>query len=152
MGLIKVMKKFLDNYYLVCKLSAETPNGDVVNPFKTACFFVLLVTCNILSLFFLFAHDLLAQYAEWLWGGILIVCVILTFVLDAVYNDERRNKLWAEHENDSADIRHRRVAGVVIYTVFTFAFLIFAIWYSVHIDAPQPEAWPYSFPQHPKPQ
>ena len=90
--------------------------------------------CNFFSIAILIASPILKDY---LWEFMFIVFIIgnvIYSILNRIYNKKRRESLREQYKDESEEDRQRRVTWVVLYIVFSDAFLIFAVWISGKIN------------------
>jgi len=110
--------KILDYYYLVMLRSV----GRRLD-YNATGFMATTLTLNIFSLVALFGRYISGGV---FWITIIIAGTVLSFTLNIIYNKERREKIIIEYKRESRESRQRGVLKVVLYTVLTFVFFIFA--------------------------
>jgi uncharacterized membrane protein len=90
---------------------------------------------NFFSIVILVAPKILKNY---LWEFIFIfifIGIVNYYLFDRIYNKKRRESLREQYEDESEEERQRRVTWVILYAIFSVAFLIFAVWISWKINS-----------------
>jgi Na+/H+ antiporter NhaD/arsenite permease-like protein len=90
---------------------------------------------NLFSIVILIVPQILVDYL-WEFAFIDIVFGIVSYyILDRIYNKKRRESLREQYKDESEEERQRRVTWVILYAIFSVAFLIFAVWISWKINS-----------------
>ena len=129
------MMKLLDNYYLAVLRLFDYMYGKDIIFYRAIGVVSFTVDFNLFSIVILIAPRIFKDY---LWEFIfifIILGIINYYILDRIYNKKRRESLRQQYEDESEDNRRRRVTWVVLYIIFSIAFLIFAVWISWKINS-----------------
>lgn len=125
--------KILDYYYLVVLRGYDTIAKKDRLSYHVSGIMSFTLTVNIFSFFILFSRHVFFQYGIWLFVSYFIVMTLLMYVLDAIYNKRRREKLREEYEVESLESRRRGAAWVWTYEILS---MVLFIWVLSTIEKP----------------
>jgi len=126
--------KLLDNYYLAVLRLFDFFYGTDKLFYRATGVVQITLMFNLLSIVILIVPRMFKDY---LWEFMFIVFIIgnvIYSILNRIYNKKRRESLREQYKDESEEDRQRRVTWVVLYIVFSVAFLIFAVWISGKIN------------------
>jgi hypothetical protein len=118
--------KYLDYYYLVLLRINDFLYGKDKLFYYVPGIIQMTFLANTFSLLLFIIPHIVVQSVFWI--IFIIIGIVLYFILDAIYNKKRRDRLREEYEDESDAHWRRGVNMVILYEVFSFAFLAFAIW------------------------
>ena len=122
------MRKLLDNYYLMILRLFDSSYGKDMLFYRATGLASLIPMFNLLSIVILIAPQKLNDYFLEFMLIFIIIGIVIYYIFDRIYNSKRRESLREQYKDESEEDRRRRVIWVVLYIVFSFAFIIFAFW------------------------
>ena len=129
------MMKLLDNYFLAVLRLFDFMYGKDIIFYRATGVVSYTIDINLFSIVILIAPRI---FKEYLWEFIFIfICIGIVnyYIFDRIYNKKRRESLREQYKDESEEDRQRRVIWVVLYAIFSVAFLIFAVWLSWKINS-----------------
>ena len=129
------MMKLLDNYYLAVLRLFDFFYGTDKLFYRATGVVQITLMFNLLSIVILIVPRMFKDY---LWEFMFIFIIIGIpnyYILDRIYNKKRRESLREQYKDESDEDHRRRLNLVILYAIFSVAFLIFAVWISVKINS-----------------
>jgi FlaA1/EpsC-like NDP-sugar epimerase len=124
-----MIKKLFDRYYLIVMRGFENSQWREVSfDSHIALLMSMTITINVVALIVMLINRLFVLYYPWFFIAFGIIILAMWIVIGAIYNEKRRQELRETYEDESLESRHRGVAWVVVYEVFSILFMIFAFW------------------------
>jgi len=124
---IAVMK-ILDYYYLVMLRSVGRKLDYYASSVVSGTLSINLF--SLVALFIVFTFPRFSSQEDFvltLFFVWIIFTVVFMSIFDAIYNEERRERIIIEYKRESRKSRQRGVLKVVLHQVLSFIFLIFSI-------------------------
>ena len=124
------MMKLLDNYYLAILRLFDFMYGKDIIFYRATGIASFIPEMNLFSIVILIVPQILINYL-WEFTFIFIfIGIVNYYIFDRIYNSKRRERLREQYKDESEEDRRRRANWVILYIVFSVAFLIFAVWIS----------------------